>query len=134
MFSAAPPSNQPHTVARLRYAEADVPRLKHLCALLNFITNASPDYGLLKEQCYWFCSSVVEIIGKHFPRGQFIQGPASVNGGRYGTSSAPQATLKRAEIDRRFEGWLAETGMSIEICVFCEMKYLFLRRWTRANI
>lgn len=125
LFPATSSINQPEILARLRYAETCAPHLKNLCALLSFIVDVSPSD---KEQCYWFCSSITEIIWRHFPRARLIQDPAFGNQRRYGTFSAPQADDMQNEVDRRLREWLAIMGMPVEIWAFCELKYLSSRQ------
>jgi hypothetical protein len=96
--------------------------------LLEFIVDASPDYALFKEQCYWFCASITEIIKGHFPCGEFVQEPEYEDRGKYGTFSAPQAEGKRDVICRLFGEWMAQIGMLVEIRLFCEMKHLSSRQ------
>lgn len=127
LFPAASSTSQPYTLVRLQYDEADAPHLKQLCALLNSIAYAYPDCGLPEGQCYWFCSSIIEIIRGNFPRGLFLQDLEFDDRERYGTLSVSQAQDTRNGIYHQFREWLAQIGMSVDIWVFCEMKYLSSR-------
>jgi hypothetical protein len=108
LFSIRGRQHAPNSLVRISYHESDAPRLRDLCLLLSFISDASPDYKLLAEQCYWLCSSIIEIMRGVFPGAAFSQDPAYCSRGKYGTFAAPQAEAKQHEIRCRFADSLAQ--------------------------